>query len=96
MGARVKTIKDRMEKFGLGMLNEKQKKQYESLKKACELLKTEHESAQRKVKVGERQRGAKRRAGNVVIPRVTMRSEATSKFSMNEYSWSMNLLLRSS
>ncbi|GMI02141.1 hypothetical protein TrLO_g10063 [Triparma laevis f. longispina] len=51
MGARVKTIKDRMEKFGLGMLNEKQKKQYESLKKACELLKTEHESAQRKVKV---------------------------------------------
>ena len=35
-----------------------------------------------------RQRGAKRRAGNVVIPRVTMRSEAKSKvenaFSMDE------------
>ena len=37
--------------------------------------------------VSDRQRGAKRRAGNVVIPRVTMRSEATSNvenaFSMN-------------
>ena len=64
------------------------------------ILKEANEEVTDAEREGEKLRGAKRRAGNALIPRVTMRSEATSKeekaLSMSEDSWSMNLLLRSS